>query len=842
MPGGNIHDQFDAVGFSVLTRPFVGRAAVATLLASVAFVALPVRFVSAAFSATGAGSGRATLQSIPESAGPVAVASGREVTVSWSVTTLSGGTPAGAYTVRRYDTSNVAQTVLDACVTVTTASCVEHNVPIGTWRYSVQARMGSWSGAESAKSAAITVSTSSFVLDSTAPITSLPATVTGTIASFLIGETLTYRLDSTTGPILSGSPSIVLSSVSMAVSVTVPAGTSDAPHSIFVVGSVVSFAAAAINIVIPPVLQSMQMRDINGNGKIDQVTVVFDDTLAAYTAGVAPWTLANVPSGGSLASVAVAGSTATLTIAEGPAAANTAVGSFTIALAANSAGVRDVNDHTSSFAATAPTDAAAPAVLALTMKDTNANGRVDQVTMSFSEALATYTAPMSTWTLANVPSGGSLASVTVASPAVTLAITEGAGAVDTSLGSFTVTLAANSAGIRDAAGNLSSFNAAPADAAKPIMQSQEMFDDNSDGKIDRVLVKFSETLATFTAPITVFSLSSAPSGATLNTVTVTGNQATLALNQGAAAATTAVGSFKITLTSNTLGIRDTAGNLSSYTSTAPTDRAAPALVTLSLLDNNGNGKVDRVTALFSETLQTYTAGTTPWTLANVPSDGVLATVTLSSATLTLTLTEGAGAADTTIGTMTVAMATNAAGARDAIGNLGTITSATPLDKAKPAAVTITDTNGANDGKAEPGDTLVITFSEALAPGSVPASTTVTLTDPVGAGNDTLTMAGVSNGARTMGANNYITNDGAIASFASSVVAVSNLNKTITITVGPSCSGTGCSPLGNKPPARPTPTSPQRQSPTSQATSPPPPLKHKASACSEQPRRGRRRIE
>jgi hypothetical protein len=725
------------------------------------------------------------------------VASGREVTLSWPETTLSGGTPAGAYIVRRYDTSNIAQSILDACVTVTTTSCVEHNVPVGTWSYSVQARMGSWTGAESAKSAAITVSTSSFVLDSTAPITSLPATVTGTIANFLIGETLTYRLDSTTGPILSGSPSIVLSSISMAVSVTVPAGTSDAPHSLFVVGSLASFAAAAINIVIPPVVQSMQMRDINGNGKVDQVTVVFDDTLAPYTAGVAPWTLANVPSSGSLSSVTVAGSTATLTIAEGPGAANTAVGSLTVALAANSAGIRDVNDHTSSFAAMAPTDAAPPAVLALTMKDINANAKIDQVTMSFSETLAAYTAPITTWTLDNVPSGGSLATVAVASPAVTLTITEGAGAVDTSLGSFTVALAANSAGIRDAAGNLSSFNLAPADGAKPIMQSQEMFDDNADGKIDRVLVKFSETLATFTAPITVFSLASAPSAATLNTVTVSGSQATLALNQGAGAATTAVGSFKLTLTANTLGIRDSAGNLSSYTSTAPTDRAAPALVTLSLLDNNGNGKVDRVTALFSETLQTYTAGTSPWTLTNVPSGGILSTVTLSSATLTLTLTEGAGAADTTIGTMTVAMAANAAGARDALGNLGTITSATPLDKAKPAAVTITDTNGTNDGKPEPGDTLVITFSEALAPASVPASTTVTLTDPVGSSNDTLTMVGVSNGARTMGANNYITNEGAVASFASSAVSLSNANKTITITVGPACSDTGCSPLGQQ---------------------------------------------
>ena len=193
--------------------------------------------------------------------------------------------------------------------------------------------------------------------------------------------------------------------------------------------------------------------------------------------------------------------------------------------------------------------------------------------MSFSEALAAYTAPAAVWTVSNVPSGGFLASVTVATPVVTLAITEGAGAVDTSPGSFTVALAASATGIRDAAGNQASFTAAPADGATPIMLSQEMFDDNTDGKIDRVLVKFSEPLATFTAP-SPSSLSSAPSAATLNTVTVVSNQATLALNQGPNAASTAVGSFKITLRA-THGHRDAAGNLSSYASTAPTDRAAP---------------------------------------------------------------------------------------------------------------------------------------------------------------------------------------------------------------------------------------------------------------------------
>ena len=148
-----------------------------------------------------------------------------------------------------------------------------------------------------------------------------------------------------------------------------------------------------------------------------------------------------------------------------------------------------------------------------------------------------------------------------------------------------------------------------------------MYDDNADGKIDRAVTTFSETLAPFTAPASVFVLSAAPSGATLNTVNVSGNRATLALNQGAGAANTAVGSFRISLTSNVGGIRDASGNLSSHALTAPADRAAPVRVSSTMQDVSLNGRVDRLTAVFSETLQAYSAGTAPWTLTDVPSGG-----------------------------------------------------------------------------------------------------------------------------------------------------------------------------------------------------------------------------
>ena len=48
------------------------------------------------------------------------------------------------------------------------------------------------------------------------------------------------------------------------------------------------------------------------------------------------------------------------------------------------------------------------------------------------------------------------------------------------------------------------------------------------------------------------------------------------------------------------------------------DRTAPAQTALQMLDTNANGKIDRVTVTFGETLASSSA-TAPWTLANVPS-------------------------------------------------------------------------------------------------------------------------------------------------------------------------------------------------------------------------------
>ncbi len=251
-----------------------------------------------------------------------------------------------------------------------------------------------------------------------------------------------------------------------------------------------------------PVETALQMLDTNANGKIDRVTATFGETLASST-GTAPWTVANVPSGGTLASVGTSGSIATLTLTEGAGAANTAVGAFTVALAANATGIRDAAGNQASFSAAAPADLAAPVRTAGTMLDVNANGKIDQVTVAFSETVASPITATA-FTLANTPSGGTLAGATASTNVVTLAITEGAGTATTAVGSFTVALAAAPTGVRDGALNQASYAAtAPADGAGPVPLAVSDTSGAFEGRIetgDTFVASFSEAIAAASLP------------------------------------------------------------------------------------------------------------------------------------------------------------------------------------------------------------------------------------------------------------------------------------------------------------------------------------------------------
>src|SRR6185312_1357818 len=156
----------------------------------------------------------------------------------------------------------------------------------------------------------------------------------------------------------------------------------------------------------------------------------------------------------------------------------------------------------------------------------------------------------------------------------------------------------------------------------------------------------------------------------------------------------------------------------------------PVLTTMSMLDNNTNGKVDQVELVFDRPVSCTAPCTSVWTLANVPSNGHLGTVSVSGQTVDLNINEGSQAADTAVGAFTVALASSANGVVDSGNHPAHFGATAPDDKAAPVPTDITSTNGATDNVMEPGDTFTATFSEPIDPSSVHAAN-VKETDPVG---------------------------------------------------------------------------------------------------------------
>jgi hypothetical protein len=218
---------------------------------AIAAAALPAA-ASAAWLHSGTGTPTAKAVSMPTGNTPTASVSNRSVTVSWSASTMPGGGAVSGYTVKRYDTNGNAQTIGSGCTgTIAALTCTETSVPGGTWRYTVTPVKGNWSGGASSQSSNATVSSPSLSFSSSTTVTALPTTLNGTIAAFVGGQTVTYRLDDpSTGTVLSGtlSPSPVPTGGGASVTVTIPAGTSNGSHTVYAVGSAGDVASASITV------------------------------------------------------------------------------------------------------------------------------------------------------------------------------------------------------------------------------------------------------------------------------------------------------------------------------------------------------------------------------------------------------------------------------------------------------------------------------------------------------------------------------------------------------------------------------------------------------------------
>ena len=234
-------------------QPAVALRSAPVLAAALACLVLLPATAAGNWNGTGGGGAAAKARTIGAGNTPTTSINGRNVTVTWTASGISGGGPnADGYIVKRYDTSNNQQSIGASCSgTVTGLTCTESNVPSGSWKYSVTPAWQNWRGAESSQSATQTVASATFTLSSSSTVTSLPATLNGDLASFKTGATVTYRLDNpTSGTVLSATtaPSTIGSNGAASVSVTIPNGTSGGSHTIYAIGSSGDQASVAITV------------------------------------------------------------------------------------------------------------------------------------------------------------------------------------------------------------------------------------------------------------------------------------------------------------------------------------------------------------------------------------------------------------------------------------------------------------------------------------------------------------------------------------------------------------------------------------------------------------------
>jgi hypothetical protein len=112
-----------------------------------------------------------------------------------------------------------------------------------------------------------------------------------------------------------------------------------------------------------------------------------------------------------------------------------------------------------------------------------------------------------------------------------------------------------------------------------------------------------------------------------------------------------------------------------------------------------------------------------------------------------------------------------------------------IDNTAPTVSSIATTDG--DGKFEQGDTLVITFTEAMT-GAPVGSGVVNITETTGG---TLTISGITNGANTLGANNYVGGSGNKSVTSTGSVALTSGSTVVRITVDSPPTGNGSAVAG-----------------------------------------------
>jgi hypothetical protein len=113
-----------------------------------------------------------------------------------------------------------------------------------------------------------------------------------------------------------------------------------------------------------------------------------------------------------------------------------------------------------------------------------------------------------------------------------------------------------------------------------------------------------------------------------------------------------------------------------------------------------------------------------------------------------------------------------------------------IDRTRPTVTAFSSTN--SSGAVNTGDTVVVTFSEPVAPASIPTSGTLTL-DRGASGNTTFDITGITAGPQGIGSTGFVAKKDTIVYPVT--IALSAGNTVATVTVSGACTSCGVTGAG-----------------------------------------------
>ena len=528
--------------------------------------------------------------------------------------------------------------------------------------------------------------------------------------------------------------------------------------------------------ITAPTVTSVSYLDNDQDGQIDRVRVQFSESLTNSGTSIsngAGMTVAghSISAGtGVVSTTTNSNDTLTLTIDEtGVDTAN--MPDFTYASA--SGNIQDLAENTLANVASGDileSDGVAPVKTSMTMNDTDADGRVDQVIVTYSEPLVAVADDSANWTLSNIPSNGSKGTVTATNGVndVTINITEGVSPQDTSVSTFTVAYT-NAGAIQDAVGNTAlSFTAeSPIDGAKPVFLTRTTQDLDSNGKIDAMRVTLSESISDITITATDFTLETGNSRSIDSTYTNTFGSLTftngVATGSGSDDAEFYLKVSEGTLvdTGDTPTLTYTAGSLAESAATALTvdtnssmtssDGVVPVLSSVTLKDSNSDGDIETAELIFTEEVDDSSLTVGGWSIGGSAATTFSTTVEgdadVDDDRITVSLTSGVSGTSLDNADITYTSATG--GLTDLNGNAlvdrGSSDTPAEVDAADPVIISAVYSDAGTESDASD-DSITITFSEEIDDSTLDTSAGGSDTDFAVFGGGDITNATTSTGS------------------------------------------------------------------------------------------------